>query len=287
MRQKSLSIIIISYNCKDFLISCLNSIKKWQPNYETEIIVVDNNSRDDTVKVIKKLKIKNLKIIKNNRNYGFSKAVNKGIKNSLGERVLLLNPDTIIVKDAINKLVSFSFNKKKNGILGGKVFKFSKSEIQRTYFNKIDIFTSLFEFTNLKKLFPNNTYHKKFFYIGLNENKIRSVYGVSGGFMLINKKVFDQIGFFDENFFLYLEDIDFCCRAKVKKIEILYYPKAIIKHFGGASSKKSKYKINVKAWRNSRNYFFKKHFSKIKASILLTIFFIEDKILDIKHFLFK
>ena len=287
MKQIDLSIIIVSYNCKNFLINCLNSIKKWSSNYKIEIIIVDNNSKDDTVEAIKKLRIRNLRIIKNYHNYGFSKAANKGVKNSLGERVLLLNPDTIILRDAINKLMAFAINEKKNGIIGGKLFEFNQSEIQRSYYNKISFFTSLFEFTNLKKLFPNNIYHKRFFYIGLNENKIRSVYGVSGGFMLINKEVFDQIGFFDENFFLYLEDIDFCCRAKDRKIEILYYPKATIKHFGGASSKKSKYKINVKAWRNSRNYFFKKHFSRIKSSILLIIFFIEDRVLDIKNFLFN
>ncbi len=287
MKQIDLSIIIISYNCKFFLINCLNSIKKWRSNYKIEIIIIDNNSEDNTIKGIKKLKIKNLKIIENDHNYGFSKAVNKGIKNSLGKRILLLNPDVIIIEDAINKLIRFAINKKKIGIFGGKLLEFNGTKVQRSYYNKINFFTSLFEFTNLKKLFPNNIYHKRFFYIGLNENKIRNVYGVTGGFMLINKKIFDKIGFFDENFFLYLEDIDFCYRAKAKKIEILYYPKATIRHYGGASSKKGKYKINVNAWRESRKYFFKKHFSKIKSSILLIIFFIEDRALDVKHFLFN
>ncbi len=285
MRTVGLSIIIVTYNVREHLIKCLKSIIKWWPRCPTEIILVDNNSKDGTLEAIQKLKIRNLKLIKNKENIGFSKAINIGIKKSKGNFFLLLNPDTVILKNSINKLVKFALENPGIGIIGGKTLKIGKKEIHRTYFNKVNFLTALFEFTNLKKIFPNNVFYRNFYYVDEDENEMRNVCGVSGGFMLIKKLIIKKIGYLEEKFFLYLEDVDFCLRAKKKGIKIVYYPEPTIKHHFGASSEYSKYRINVKAWRNSRKVFFRKHFGLFWGNILRLIFIVEDYILDLKHFL--
>lgn len=285
VKKPSVSIIIVSFNVKKYILNCLKSIKKNYPKFKTELIIIDNNSLDGTFLFLERYKLLKLKLIKNKKNIGFSKAINFCIKKSSGDIIILLNPDTIILNDSLNKIIEFSLNEKnKNiGIFGGKTYKSIGKQIHRTYFNKINFLTALFEFTNLKKIFPNNTFHKKFYYINKNKNKGMQVLGVSGGFMLIKRYVFEKIGYFDEKFFLYLEDIDFCLRARKKGIKSFYYPAAQIRHEFGASSKNKKGKINIKSWRDSRKYFFSKHFGFFLGNFLKIFFILEDKILDFKN----
>src|SRR4030043_494938 len=99
----------------------------------------------------------------------------------------------IIIDDSLNKILNFGIKNSKIGIVGGKTLKVGKDEIHRTYFNKINFLTALFEFTNLKKIFPNNIFYRNFYYVDEDENKIKDVFGVSGGFMLIKRDVIDKI----------------------------------------------------------------------------------------------
>jgi len=193
--------------------------------------------------------------------------------------IVLLNPDTELIDNSITNSIKLIEKNEKIGIIGGKLIPFKKKDNMLTANSKPNLGTAIFEFTTLKKIFPNNPYHKKFWLINkINNNKPQEVDSLCGAFMIFKKQNAQKINFFDEKFFLYLEDLDFCLRMKQHDLKIIYNPKSRIKHVGGGSSP-NKHKINLKAWYESREYFFKKHLPKKQYLIASLIFKIEKKIL--------
>lgn len=275
-----ISIIIVSYNVKDKLMKCLSRLKsafeKW------EVIIIDNDSCDNSVVAIRACFKEKITLERNSKNVGFAKAVNQGIKLSNGNYILLLNPDTIPSVAAIERLLDVAKKYHNVGIVGGVMLDPKTKKKQRTYVSKPNFLTGIFEFTNLKKIFPNNIFYREFYYKNQKVKKIKDVWGVSGAFMLIKKDVIRKIGGMDEGFFMYLEDVDFCIRARKAGFRVLFYPKASIAHYAGSSSP-NKYRINVSAWRHSRRHFFKKHLSFIESCILNLFFLLDEIFVDIKH----
>lgn len=285
MEKIKLSIIIVSYNVKNKIMLCIKPIIGLK---NTEIIIIDNNSTDNSYEYLysqlKSTKI--IKLLKNLKNKGFAKAVNQGIKISKGEKILLLNPDTIPNQKSIKILIKFLDNKIKVGLVGGKMTKPQSGEIHGTYVDMPNFLTGIFEFTNLKKIFKNNYFSKKFYYKDKLINKPKLVYGLSGGFLLFKKALTEKIGMLDENFFMYLEDVDFGIRSRLAGYKNYYLPSATIIHDSGSSSN-NQYKINVSAWRNSKKYFFKKYLNHVEYLLLSLIFNLDDFINDLKHRLLK
>ena len=278
--MNKISIIIVNYNSTNHLNNLLKSIK-FIDKITDKIIIIDNNSND--FKNFKKNN-KKIQIIKNKQNLGFSKAVNQGIKKSKNKYLLLLNPDTLLVNDSIIKTFTLLKKDKNIGVIGGKIEKINNKFLQYTANQKPTFFTALFEFTNLKKIFPNNKYSKKF-WVESSKKILQptEVDALCGAFLLFRK--YDQqknINLMDEKYFLYLEDLDFCLTLKDKSYKIIFDPRSKIKHISGASSN-SRYNIVLKHWYKSRRYFFKKYFSSIKYIILSVIFFLEEKILQLYH----
>jgi len=284
--QIKLSIIIISYNVYKKLIRCLNIIK----NNNYEIIVIDNNSSDGTQKKLSNSSFsKFIRQINNQNNVGFARAVNQGIKVANCELILLLNPDTIPNLNAIKYLESFMVknSNEKIGFIGGRLLKPGNCGIHGTFVNKPNPMTALFDFTNLKKIFKNNRFTKEFYYLNDFILNKKVVYGLSGGFLMFKKSLINNIGYFDENYFMYLEDVDIGVRAREYGYVNYYLPKAKIIHESGSSSSQSKYNINVKAWRQSRRYYVKKHFNIIWKLIIITAFIFDDILTDIIHIIKK
>jgi len=277
--NSKLSIVIVNYNSTKYLnilLKSLNNIK----NIIGEIIIVDNNSND----IIKLKTAKKITILKNNENLGFSKAVNQGIKRSKYKFILLLNPDCVLIDNSIKKIFKKIKTDKQIGIIGGKIVNGKKNQYTATA--KPTFATGLFEFTNLKKIFPKNKFSKKFWI----ENKIQkiskpiNVTSLCGAFILFRKKFNNKAVLFDEKFFLYMEDIDFGIELKKRGAKIIFDPRSKIKHIGGCSNK-SKYNTVLRHWYWSRNYFFNKHLKKWQSKILSTIFFIEKHLLYFYHYL--
>jgi len=229
------------------------------------VIVVDNDSSDDSVEAIEK-EFPKVKLIKNEKNVGFARANNQAIKESKGKYVLLLNPDTIILNQAIEKMVSFMEKNKKIGILGPKIVNKDNS-----------IQVSCYRFDSISTLFSTNIFFNKlgrgYTYKNFDFNYIKKVDVVSGACFLIRKEVIENIGLLDEDFFMYSEDADWCFRAMKNGWRVVYYPEAEIIHFGGESAKKIFKEASIKAYQ-SRIRFFKKHFNKIKAEIMTVLLFI-------------
>jgi len=278
--ENKLSIIIVNYNSTIHLNRLIESLH-FIDQITTEIIVIDNNSKDF---INFKKNNKKIHIIKNKQNLGFAKAVNQGIKKSTNQYIFLLNPDTIIVDKSIIKTFNLLKDDEKIGIIGGKIQKMNDQTFQYTANQKPNFLTALFEFTNLKKIFPNNKYSKNFWVESskkiINPTKVDAL---CGAFLIFRK--FDRqknINLLDEKYFLYLEDLDFCLTMRNKKYQIILDPRSKIKHISGASSN-SKYNIVLKYWYKSRKIFFKKYSSSVEYIILSIIFSIEEKLLQIYH----
>lgn len=247
-----------------------------------EIIIVDNNSRD--IKLLEKY-CAETKIIRNQTNLGFAKAVNIGIKEAINQIILLINPDSYLINNSVKGSIKYIINNQDVGMIGGKIKKHNSNKYQLTATNFPNFFTALFEFTNLKKIFPSNIFSKKFWvecsYIGKENIPVTSL---CGAFLIFRKKINNNLVQFDENYFLYMEDIDLGISLNKLGYKVIFDPKSEIVHIGGGSNN-SKYKSVLKYWYKSRKYFFRKHLGIIQGFILQIIFSIEEKVLKIFHFI--
>ena len=255
----NLSIIIVNYNVEKYIISCIQSIYKHsRSNYKFEIIVIDNNSSDNSVKKIKK-KYPNVKLIENSENYGYSIAANQGGLASKGEYLFFLNPDTFLIEDSLSVLIEKAKNIKEKFILG-PVLATTKGSIHQSFWGETNLINTIFsiyhlDFLNVTK---NYTFKKK------SELEVNSV---SGGAFFLAKKTFEDFQGFDENLF-WMEDIDFCKRVKDQGHKILYTQITRIIHYVGKSSL-TNYKITVSNQLISKIKYFKKHYSALSKNIII------------------
>jgi len=275
-RSPKLDVIIINYNSDKSATKLIKSLKIIDSIIE-KIFIIDNNSKHFHLP-----KNKKIKIFKNQQNLGFAKAVNIGIKNSNSDFILLLNPDSYLLDDSIKLIFNQIINDKKIGIIGGKIIG-NNNQQQPTANLSPSFLTGLFEFTNLKKIFPNNAFSKKF-WPETNQiiKKPIEVDSLCGAFMLIRKKQNHKLALFNEKYFLYLEDLDFGLATLKRKFKIVFNPNAKIFHKGGGSNS-SIYKIVLKEWYKSRKIFFKEHLKLFPGTILYIIFSIEECLLKIFH----
>jgi len=252
-----LSIIIVSWNVKKLLKECLLSISKHQGKLELEVIVVDNASTDKTVEMIKN-EFAQIKLIPNSTNLGFAAANNQGILKSQGQFILVLNPDTKIIKDALQKMVSFMKKNPQVGIAGCKHLNpdWTLQPSVRRFPNPLALF---FIFAKITKFIPNIPPVYNYLAKDFNYKITQPVDQVAGSFFMIRRQVIDEIGLFDENFFTWFEEVDLCQRAKSAGWQIWYNSDTEIIHHGGQSFNQ------LKTWRKqnlffqSACYYFQKH----------------------------
>lgn len=243
-----LSVIIVNYNTKGLLKSCVDSVFKTFP--QAEVIVVDNFSSDGSREEILKMPVKSVLL---EENAGFSKANNIGIKYSTGENILFLNPDTQVHENTLKRCLKFLKENKKAGAVGCKVVLPDKSldkACKRKFPTVINSFCTIFK---IAKIFPRLGYN-----ITGNDDGVYHVDCLVGAFMMCPKAVIEKIGGFDEDFFMYGEDIDLCLRIKQAGYEIWYLGDCEITHVKGASGKKSK-KAKI-AFYDSMSIYYNKHF---------------------------
>lgn len=257
MPTTELSIIIVSWNVKKLLAKCLESIFKNQGNLDLEIIVVDNASKDKTVEMIKQ-EFSRIKLIANNKNLGFAKANNQGIKQSQGEFILILNPDTEIIGNGLEKMLEFMKQNQKAGIAGCQHLNPDKT-IQPSVRRFPTLVPILLILTKIAKILPNLPSLKKYLAKDFNYKQQRQVDQTAGSFLMIRRQVIEKIGLFDEKFFTWFEEVDLCKRAKNAGWEIWYTPVAEIIHHGGASFKQQLTLKNQRIFFQSAWRYFNKH----------------------------
>lgn len=236
--MNNLTIIIVNYNSWIFLKDCLASIFLQYKEEAPSVIVVDNNSDDDSPSLIKK-EFPSVEVIANNKNLGYAKAVNLGIKICKTDFVLVLNPD-IIIKDAdsIKKMLGYMAENKQIGILGGQLLNVDGS-LQYSCRQFYNLRIILFKRTFLGKIFRTSKLVDDFLMADWDHQTVREVDWLLGACMLVRKVAWEDVGLMDERFFLYFEDVDWCYRMKKKNWQVIYYPFAkFIHHHPQESSKK-------------------------------------------------
>ncbi|OON97817.1 MAG: glycosyl transferase family 2 [Epulopiscium sp. Nele67-Bin005] len=268
-----LSIIIINYKTYLLTKQTIQSILNQNLTFNYEIILVDNYSNDGSIEQIENdfLNVNHLKIIRNPENGGFSKGNNVGLKEATGEFILLLNSDTSLGKNTLLRCIKYIENKnfkfnKKIGALGCKVVLEDGTLDHACKRGFPTPKASFYYLVGLDKKNPKKYGQYKATY--LDENEIGEVDCLTGAFMLMPKEVLDKVGFLDEQFFMYGEDIDLCFRIKEAGYRIVYYPKVETVHFKGGSSKKQK-NIMIYHFHNAMWLFYKKHY-KNRESFLIT-----------------
>ena len=265
--RKKLDLIIVNYNTTKELKRLIQSVEKIS-KLLNKIIIIDNNSKNFD---FDKTNYKNIQIIKNKNNLGFAKAVNQGIKKSKSELILLLNPDTYLTNNSIEKTFNLIKNDFKISVVGGKIL-YPNYKIYPSANDKPTFLTGIFEFTNLKKIFPNNKYSKKFW---LEKNKKITkpiqVSSLCGAYLIFRRINNNKLNLFNEDYFMYMEDVDFGIKNNNEGSKVIFDPNSSVIHIGGASSP-NKYKTSLNYWYKSRRIFFKKTPSNISSYNIRYVF---------------
>jgi len=231
---------------------------------DAEIFVVDNNSVDGSNQMLKQ-KFPEVRLIANTVNTGFAKANNQAIKESTGEYVLLLNPDTVVEEDTFRKVVDFLDQHPSAGALGVKMIDGRGKFLPESKRGLPTPWVAFYKMSGLSSLFPKSKVFGRYHLGFLDENKISEVDVLAGAFMLLRKTALDKVGLLDEDFFMYGEDIDLSYRISKGGYQNYYFPETRIIHYKGESTKKSS--INyVFVFYNAMIIFAKKHFSPGHAS---------------------
>lgn len=220
--KNTLSIIIVTWNTSKITQKCIETINKFLKN--VEIIVVDNGSTDDTVAAISK--IKNVKIIKNKSNLGFSKANNIGLQHATSKYIVFMNSDIELIDDSFNQIFSYLQIHPEIGIIGPKFLNPDLSP-QASVFPKQSALNAFKEFW----LNIPNSYSK---YIP-DTKQPTSVWAISGGCIIVKKDFFVSIGAWNEKYFFYFEDMDLCRTVHKKNKTVVFYPQCQVIHRHGAS----------------------------------------------------
>jgi len=264
-----LSVVIVNYNVEYFLEQCLLSVRKAMQTVIGEVFVVDNNSIDGSVKMVKD-KFPEVKLIANKKNLGFSKANNQAMKMASGEYVLLLNPDTVVEDDTFEKIVAFMDSHPDAGGLGVKMVDGSGKFLPESKRGLPTPEAAFYKMFGISKIFPKSKRFSKYHLGYLNQNEIHEVEIIAGAFMLMRKSVLDKIGLLDESFFMYGEDIDLSYRIIKAGYKNYYFPKTRIIHYKGESTKKSSVNY-VLVFYKAMVIFARKHFTQKNARLLTNL----------------
>lgn len=260
----TLSILILNYNTKNLLSQCLNSIESNVKNVQYEIIVVDNNSSDGSVKYIKQ-HFSAITIIANTQNVGFTKANNQAAIIAKGKYLLILNSDTIVHTGSLTALITYLDENKNTGIVGPKLLNPDKS-LQLSCGIHPNLLTEFLNRTFLSRIFPNNKFMGVYKYGGW-DYTTKSVDWVTGACLLIRKNIFQKINGFDENIFMFYEDVDLCFRLKKLGHDIIFFPDAQVTHIHGGSWINYR-EVPIFYSCKSALYFFKKHYPRWQTLVL-------------------
>jgi GT2 family glycosyltransferase len=262
-----LSVVIVNYNVQYFLEQCILSVQSASKNLQVEIIVVDNNSSDNSCSIILE-KFTDVVLIQNKENVGFSKANNQGVKIAAGEYVLILNPDTVVAEDTFSQILNFAKSKNNIGVLGVKLVDGSGAFLPES---KRGIPTPQVAFNKLFGISSKRT--GKYYATHLNENETGVVDVLVGAFMLLKRSVFNEVNGFDEAYFMYGEDIDLSYKILNKGYQNYYYANTQVIHYKGESTQKDVKHLNY--FYKAMKIFYKKYFKLNRVYDFIMSFGIE------------
>ena len=229
-----LSIVIVSYNTKNFLIKCIQSIEETGKDFTYEIIVVDNASNDGSAELVKE-KFKDVILVANKENLGFSKANNLGVKKTNGRYVLFLNADTIVYPITLKTMINFMDNHKDAGASTCKLNMPNGKIDDASHRGFPTPWNSFCHFLGLSKIFTKVKLFGGYNLSYLDLSKTHEIDALVGAFMMVRKEAGEKVNWWDEDYFFYGEDLDFCFMLKQKGWKIYYVPEVSILHYKGVS----------------------------------------------------
>lgn len=244
---------------------CLLSVRKSTCGLDTEVLVIDNHSKDGSLQYLAP-KFPEVQFISNSTNTGFARACNEALAKAKGEFVLFLNPDTIVPEDCFQKCLSFFEAHPDCGALGVKMVDGSGNFLKESKRSFPSPFTSLFKLFGLSALFPKSKLFSRYHLGHLDKNSDHVVDVLAGAFMMLRKNVLDEAGSFDETFFMYGEDVDLSYRIQKAGYKNYYFSGTTIIHFKGESTKRGSLNY-VKMFYNAMSIFVRKHYGGTKAGI--------------------
>ncbi len=261
-----LSIIILNYNVRYFLETCVLSVQKAIENLDAEIIIIDNNSSDDSCRMVKS-RFPKIKLIENKENYGFPKGNNIGVKEAIGDYICILNPDTVVAEDTFIKILKTENWNLNTGIIGCKLIDGKGNFLPESKRGTPTPWISFTKIFGLYKLFPKSKLFNQYYAQHLNENQSGKVDILVGAFMVMKRDLYNEIGGFDEKCFMYSDDIDLSYRVLKKGQENYYFHETTVIHYKGESTIKDE--TYMKRFQEAMNFFYKKHF---KVSVFFSFF---------------
>ncbi len=256
-----LSICIVSFNTRDLLRDCLNSLYSSSTKYAYEVIIADNGSIDGSLEMLN-AEFQQVMVIQNESNLGYTLPMNQALRAGTGQYLMQLNPDTLLHPGLFDTLLDFMESNPQVGICTPKVLNRDGSLQKQCRRSAAHPWDAISYNLGLSRLFPNSRFFGRYLMEYLPEDQIAEVEAVSGSCMLIRRAVVDQIGYLDEQFFAYQEDADFCFRAREAGWDIYYVPTAQITHFGGLGGSRFMPYRGIYAWHHSYDLYYRKHLAR-------------------------
>jgi len=262
------SVIIVNYNVKYFLEVCIHSVMRAAAGMDAEIIVVDNNSTDESCAMLRG-QFPDVKLIENKDNKGFSKANNQGVAIASGEYILFLNPDTVMPENFLQKTLAYMDAHPEAGALGPRLIdgKGQFAPDAKKSFPTLSV--ALFKTIGINKLFKNSPYFNKYYAVHIGERQTAQVEVLSGCCMLVRRKAMDEAGgAFDEDYFMYCEDVDLSYRIEKHGYKNIYFPEVDLIHYKGESTRKMTLSY-VRIFNEALVTFVKKNYSAKDARLFV------------------
>lgn len=265
-----LSIIIVSWNVVSLLGDCLRSIfgasgESSAVDVPYEVYVVDNASSDGTTDMVRR-EFPQVKLIANPANLGFTAANNIALRRCQGRYIMLLNPDTRIVGDALKTMLGYMRQHADVGVVGPQL-RYADGTLQSSRRRFPTLMTALFESTLLQQWFPRNRWAQRYYVADMPDDKAQDVDWVTGACMLARSEVISRVGLLDESFFMYSEELDWCRRIRAAGWRVVYLPEAVVIHYEGRSSGQVVAARHIH-FESSKVYYFRKHHGLAQAEFL-------------------
>lgn len=259
--MNELSICIVTLDSREIILTCLASLFENVEGLDFDVVVVDNHSTDGTADDVR-ARFPKVRLIHNNENVGFSRAVNQGLRSCSARYYILLNPDAVVIDQAIEKLVEFMDSHPQAGICTPRVLNRDGTlqyQCRRGEARPWEVFSY---FSGLSRLFPRDPRFTGYLMTHLDDDQVHEVKAVSGSCMMIRREVIDQIGYLDEQFFAYQEDADYSFRARRAGWKIYYVPDARVIHYGGMGGSRTHPYFGIYQWHRSYFLYYRKNLAR-------------------------
>jgi GT2 family glycosyltransferase len=267
-----ISVIIVNWNTKQFVLDCIQSLFTYKGDYELEIIVVDNASKDDSVSAFK-ANFPDVIVLENKQNLGFAKANNQGIRIAQSRYVCLVNSDILFLEDSLRPMLNYMDNHPEVGMLGPKLL-WQDQTLQGSCRKFPSLWNTLCPAIGLTNLFPHASFFSGEHMVGyFKHDQIKDADVLVGAFLMVRQLALKQVGDMDDKYFMYCEEVDWCKRFIIAGWKIRFFPETKVIHYGGGSSASEPVRF-FREYCLSNLRYWNKHYTKLSVAVYRTLMII-------------